>query len=341
MTDVRVGVIGAGAIGGTIAALLDRGGHDVTVVARGANLSAIRERGIRLGGAEPPAGWGEHTAMVTAVERLDSPADLLVIATKAQDAAAALAQNERAAASALVLVVQNGLGGTATVASALGRDDIVGGLALYAASHLEPGAVTITAPGVTVLGGAGAGSVTATRAVADVLGTAMPVEVVADFAGAQWSKLLVNQVNALPAITGLSVQQVVADPRLRTVLVASMQELVRVARAGGVRFAPVQGLNDPLARLFGALPRRVAAFLPRLMARRMGDVPNPGSTLQSIRRGQRTEVDFLNGPVVEHGIRLGVPTPVNATLVAMVHEVEAGGFLPVEEVVRRVIGAVD
>jgi 2-dehydropantoate 2-reductase len=309
-----------------MAALLDRAGHDVTVTARGENLAAIREHGIRLDG-----GWGAGVARVAAVETLSEPVDLLVLATKAQDAASAAAQNESAAASDLVLVLQNGLGGTDTVARTLGREDVVGGLALYAASHLTPGSVTITAPGVTVLGGPSSPALD----VSTVLAPAMPVEIADDFRGAQWSKLLVNQVNALPAITGLSVQEVVADARLRRVLVASMQELVRVAHGTGVRFAAMQGLSDPLVRVFEALPAPLAAFLPRLMAGRMGSVPNPGSTLQSIRRAQRTEVDFLNGAVVEHGERAGVPTPVNAAMVAMVHSVEDGGFLSVDEVVGR------
>ncbi|MFT4123191.1 MAG: 2-dehydropantoate 2-reductase [Microbacteriaceae bacterium] len=325
---VRVAVIGAGAIGGTTAALLDRAGHEVSVVARGANLEAIRERGISLDG-----GWGRHLAPVPAAARLERAVDLLVVATKAQDAAAAVAQNEPAARCDRVLVVQNGLGGPEAVGRALGRTDVVGGLALYAASHLEPGVVTVTAPGPTVLG---AGTPAALGAVTAALGAAMPVQVVDDFAAAQWSKLLINQVNALPAITGLSVQDVVADPALLRVQVASMRELARVARAAGIRFAPLQGLSDPLVRAFAVLPPRLGAILPRLMARRMGPVPNPGSTLQSIRRGQPTEIDHLNGPVVAHGARLGVPTPVNAALVAMVHEVEHGGFLPAAEVVARV-----
>jgi 2-dehydropantoate 2-reductase len=327
---VRIGVVGAGAIGGATAALLSRAGHDVVVTARGAGLDAIRAGGIRLEGA-----WGSFTAAVDARPALEAPVDLLVLATKAQDAAAALEQNAPALSSRLVLVVQNGLGGIDTARRVTGRSDLVGGLALYAASHLSPGLVTITAPGITVLGGPG----DVTAAVADVLRPAMPVSVSHNFDGALWSKLFINQVNALPAITGLSVQEVVADDRLRRVLVGSMRELVRVARASGIRFDEVQGLSAPLLTAFSVAPLPLAALLPKRMAKRMGSVPNPGSTLQSIRRGQATEVDYLNGPVVEHGRAVGVPTPLNAEIVTMVHEVERSGrFLSVDDVVRRTSG---
>ena len=78
---MRVGIIGAGAIGGSIAALLARAGHDVEVTARGAHLEAIRERGIVLTGA-----WGDFTAGVVANETLTRAPELAIVATKAQDA---------------------------------------------------------------------------------------------------------------------------------------------------------------------------------------------------------------------------------------------------------------
>jgi len=112
---------------------------------------------------------------------------------------------------------------------------------------------------------------------------------------------------------------------------------VRAGLASGVHFASVSGLSDARLRLFARAPFVLAQLIPRRMAERMGDVPNPGSTLQSIRRGQLSEIDYLNGAVVTAGMAVGVPTPVNAVLVKLVHEVEASGeFLSADEVVLRV-----
>jgi len=173
-------------------------------------------------------------------------------------------------------------------------------------------------------------------AVAQVIGEAMPVELVDDLEAAQWSKLLVNHVNSLPAITGLSVQETVADPRLLDVLAASLQESIRVAEAAGVRFSPMAGLSGDELHALGS-DRRLAKNFFRGLVQGMGDVPNLGSTLQSIRRGQRTEIDYLNGAVVREARLHGVPTPVNATLVALVHEVEdSGRFLDPIEVAEHV-----
>ena len=300
-------------MGGAIAARLAGSGHFVAVTARGEHLAAIRQHGIRLRG-----GWGSVDARVEASELLVVAPELAIIATKAQDAAAAMRANAPVLAGIPVLVVQNGLEGIATGRRELPDSTISGGLAMFAASYLSPGEVTITAPGPTFIGGDGVAFVAAAL-------TSIDVHIVDDFAGAQWSKLVVNQVNALPAITGLSAQETIADPELRRLVTLSIRETVRVGLASGVRFASISGLSHGLLRAVLTAPLPLAELLPRLMARRMGSVPNPGSTLQSIRRGQLSEIDYLNGAVVAAGSSVGVPTPVNARLVELVHEVERTG----------------
>ena len=158
-----------------------------------------------------------------------------------------------------------------------------------------------------------------------------------NFTGAQWTKLVVNQINALPAITGLSAQEVIANRGLRRIMTASIRENVRIGFRSKVKFGSLQSLTNGRLRLLSMLPLWIAQLLPLLMSRRIGKVPNPGSTLQSIRRGQRTEIDYLNGAVVAAATRLGKTAHVNAALVTLVHEVEKSGtFLTPAEVVGRV-----
>ncbi len=328
---MRIAVIGAGAVGGTIAALLDRAGHDVEVTARGSHAEAIERNGLRLSGA-----WGDHIAAVLVGPELIRAADLVIVATKAQDAAAAISSNQRAIGRTPILVIQNGLEGISTATRVAPRSDVIGALGLFAASLATPGHVTVTAPGLTVLGVADPENDLPARYVAGIVGAVMPVEIVGDFRGAQWTKLVINQINALPAITGLSAQEVIAMPVLRRIMTEGMREAVLVALRSGVRFASVQGLSHRRLRLFAALPVGVAGFLPRELARRMGRVPNPGSTLQSIRRGQASEVDYLNGAIVHAADAAATAAPVNAFLLELVHEVEASGsFIPVASVVDR------
>ena len=328
---MRIAVLGAGAVGGTLAALLARQGHELEVTARGEHLAAIRAGGLVLAG-----GWGSSTADVAAVEALTMRPELAILATKAQDAAAALTGSAAVLEGVPVLVVQNGLGGLRVAHETLPDSPLLGGLALFAASYLSPGHVDVTGPNPLILG-AGPGCDEATLAsIAAVLRDALPIEVTPDIDGAQWTKLLINHVNALPAMTGLSVQEVVADRRLLRVMTASMRETVRIARRLGVRFGRVQGVSGGILNLIGAAPLWLGAAFPKLLARRMGEVPNPGSTLQSIRRGRLTEIDFLNGAVVAAASAAGLDAPVNTRIVELVHQVEQSGeFLTPAEVAQQ------
>jgi 2-dehydropantoate 2-reductase len=324
-------VLGAGAVGGTLAALLARAGHELEVTARGENLDAIREHGLLLTG-----GWGEYRATVVAAPTIGTVPDLAILATKAQDAAGALRDSAAVLEGVPLLVVQNGLGGFRVAHESLPGSPVLGGLALMAASYVAPGEVTVTGPNPLILGAGPGASPADLDFVAGVMRDALPIEVTSDIEGAQWTKLLINHVNALPAITGLSVQQVIADAGLLRVMTASMRETVRVARRIGVRFGTVQGVSGAILNLIGVAPLWAGAAFPRLLGRRMGDVPNPASTLQSIRRGRLTEIDFLNGAVVAAAAEHGLTAPVNATLVELVHEVERSGkfFAPAEVVAR-------
>jgi 2-dehydropantoate 2-reductase len=331
---MRVAVVGAGAVGGLLAALLDRAGHDVEVTARGEHLAAIRANGIVLDG-----GFGAYVARVTAGETLTERPDLAILATKGQDADAALRANAGILGGVPLLVAQNGLGGIRVAGEVLPGSPVVGGLALFATSYLSPGRITVTAALPIVLGGAPGTDARVVERFAVVLRDVLPVEVVDNLEGAQWTKLLINHVNALPAITGLSVQQTVADDDLLRVLAASLRETVRIANRIGIRFTGLSGIPGWILPWLGRGPLALAARLPRLLAKRMGDVPNPGSTLQSIRRGQATEIDFLNGAVVRVAREHGLEAPINAALVELVHEVErTGAFFAPADVVTRALG---
>ncbi|SDS46013.1 ketopantoate reductase family protein [Microterricola viridarii] len=335
---MRIAVIGAGALGGTFAALLSRAGHEVEVTARGAQLAAIREHGIRLSG-----GFGESTALVAAAEVLTARPELLLLCTKAQDAEAALAQNMGVPGGldgVPVIVVQNGLDGVATAERLLPESDCFGLLAIIAANYTTPGEVRITTAAPSYLGRGSGPADAATKHWQAVLSGAVPVIAQDNFIGAQWTKLIVNMLNGLPAITGLTVQEVVGHRRLRLAMTRSMREAVRVAVAHDVHFGALQGLSDARLRLFVRMPLALGQILPLSMKWRMGSVPNLGSTQQSLRRGQPSEIDFLNGAVVREGAAVGIPTPTNAAITALVHEVErTGEFLSPELALARLAAA--
>jgi 2-dehydropantoate 2-reductase len=330
---MRIAVIGAGAVGGTIAALLAAAGHDVSLIARGAQLETLSDRGLSLTGA-----FGSASAPITPLPRLVETPELAFVCTKAQDARVAIEAQAEHLSGIPVVIVQNGVEGLVNASAQLPHSEVLGGLAVFAVSYLEPGSVVATAGGPTFLGsGSGPPSDTAIR-VAALINTVMPCAAVANFTGAQWTKLIVNQVNALPAITGLSAQECIRDPALGPILTAGMREAVRTGLAGGVHFGSIMGLSHWALRLFAASPLVLGRVLPLGMARQMGPVANPGSTLQSIRRGQLTEVDFLNGAVVHAAAALGRRAPINQVLTGLVHRVETEGAFLSRVAVQDAVG---
>ncbi|HLP22829.1 MAG TPA: ketopantoate reductase family protein [Microbacteriaceae bacterium] len=316
---MRIGVIGAGAMGGLLAARLSDAGHAVQVVARGTHRDAIAENGLRLRGA-----FGEVTCRPRVVDALDS-VELVLVCVKLHDSEAALRAHAAGIGTAPVVLIQNGVEGFALARSILPQAPLFGGISLIAANFTEPGLVTVTNPG-PVLVGRGYGPADAeTEAIAGVLADAVPARAIANFEGATWTKLVFNMANAIPAITGLSVQQVGAHPWLARVPAAAMREAARVGLARGVQFGKLEGISPDVITSIAEQPARETVPFVRASAGDMGDTPNLASMLQSVRRGRPTEVDFLNGAVVRFGSERGVPTPVNAVLTKMVHRVERTG----------------
>lgn len=330
---MRIGVIGAGGVGGAFAAKLHEAGHEVSVAARAWTADAITDYGMRLTGA-----FGDVTAHVPASTSLPHGCELAILATKVHDTAIAIGANREQLEGVPLIVMQNGLGGLGAAREHLERStDIYGGLTLFASTNLGEGRIRVTAAGDTYVGeGRGAPSATARR-LAEALNEGLPTRAIDNFQGATWTKLLVNHVNAIPAITGLSVQEVSADPALCRVLTRSMKETISVGRALGVKFAPLGPLRVVDIRSIEHLPLKLAASVPRKLGASFGEIPNFASTLQSIRRGQPTEIDELNGRVAELGRVHHVATPVNRMLTALVHRVErTGQFLSPGILVRLV-----
>lgn len=329
---MRVAVIGAGAVGGALALLLDRAGHEVVLASRSGAEPARGRRTLNLAGA-----FGEHRAEFAQDSRLSGTFDLALVAVKAQDTQRAVEPHLAVLAATPTIVVQNGLEGAATVerliaglADRNARGFVAGGLATFAVNRPAPDEIRATANGSLTLGTASTAHTSRLEELAVALSPALECVVADDLASALWSKLLINQVNALPAVTGLSVQEVGLDADLLSVLASSIGELLAVAAASGASLVELGPLDRALADLANATPLDTDEELARnrRLARELsaafGTTPNYASTQQSISRGEATEIDALNGAVVSHGLTRGLDAPVNELLTSLVHEREGG-----------------
>ncbi len=297
-------VVGAGAVGSFYGAMLARAGHAVTLVARAPHVQAIQARGLQL-----QMGGEVHVVPLAATTELDAvrDADLVLFCVKSTDTDAVAQQIAPGLKpDALVLSLQNGVDNAQTLARHVGPRVVP--VAVYVATAMPgPGEVQHHGRGDLVIGpidAAAAADATLAarlRAVVDLFASAaVPVRISPDVMGELWRKLMVNcAYNAVSGLTRQPYGRMAALPAIVELQQAVVREVVAVACAAG---QPMD-LNASLAAMAA-----IAGAMPGQRS----------STAQDMARGRLTEIDHLNGHVVRLGARLGVPTPVNQALYALV-----------------------
>lgn len=335
----RILVMGAGGIGGIVAATLTEIGAAVTAVSTNAQIRAAVDRsGFRVvdeGEERVVRGWVAPAP--------EGRYDLCILATQppnVEDAArAALPHLED---GAQVVVLQNGLC-EERVAAIVGEARVIGAIVAWGASMPEPGRYERTAPGgfqVGRLSGELDGDV---RRVAELLEAIGPTTPTRNLRGARWSKLALNcAVSALGTIAGERLGPLVRVRRYRRLALEIMTEVVEVARAEGIALEKVAGTldlewialsdADRAATASVSLTAKHALLLAvGLRYRRMRS-----SMLAAIERGRTPAIDFLNGEVTSRGAKHGVPAPVNRRICETVWAIAKGTERSSRETLDRI-----
>ncbi len=293
MSFQKIIILGAGAVGSSYGALLSRK-NDVTLIGNKAHVDAIESNGLLVEG--DVKGRFEIAAAVEVGEL--PPGSLILLTTKAQDMAEAINKiKPLLKKDTIIVALQNGLKIKEFVQESVGtKIDVVRGLVLLAAEFLEPGKVRLW-NGPTII----ARTKTGEKIASLFRESGIQVTVADDMEKEEWSKLIVNcVVNPLTAVLRVRNNEVGADS-LRVIRRRIVEECVRVGNAEGIRFK--SGLQADLDR-------------------RIGGYSNFSSMCQDIVKGKKTEIEFLNGRIVELGKKHGISTPVNETLVGLIRFME-------------------
>ena len=306
----RVAIVGAGAVGSFFGARLASAGHDVVLIGRAAHVEAIKCEGLRLEMAGRVEAIRAEASVELAAVR---GADLVLFCVKSTDTAAVAAEMaphlER---GALVLSLQNGVENAPTIRRHV-TQAVVPAVVYVATAMREPGFVVHHGRGDLVIGPLVAADASdgplmhRLHDLAEFFASAqVPVRVSADVMAELWSKLMVNcAYNAISGLAQATYGQLSALPAVVELQRAVVGEVVALAAAEGVALR----LDAALAAMHGIA---VAMSAQR------------SSTAQDMTRRKPSEIDHLNGFVVRRGGELGVATPVNQALHALVKLVEAG-----------------
>lgn len=294
----RVAVVGAGAVGGYFGGLLARAGAPVIMIGRPAFVETVRKDGLVLDTLE----FQEKVRVEASTEmRALDGAEVVLFCVKTTDnAATASAIAPLVSRDALVLSMQNGVDNVEQIRAAAPIEALPS-VVYVAASAPKPGLVRHVGRGDLVVGPRNA----KTERVAALFSRAkIPCRIAENIEGELWTKLVWNcALNAVSALGRAKYGQIAGSADAWKVVETAVYEVLAVARAAGV---DPPGLEDPKAALAGAL--KIATQMAEALS----------STAQDLNRGKLTEIDSLNGYVSRRGAELGVPTPVNQALYALV-----------------------
>ncbi|HEX9746871.1 MAG TPA: 2-dehydropantoate 2-reductase [Methylomirabilota bacterium] len=299
MASMRIVVMGSGGTGGYFGAKLARAGEDVTFVARGAHLAALRAEGLRIRSAVE----GEWSVRAPAVERLDGlpPADLVLFCVKSFDTeeAAALIRPVVGPDTG-VLSIQNGVDNEEKLARVLGAGHVLGGAVRVFATIEAPGVVAHTFGGHLTFGEMDGRETARARALlAACQRASIPAELVGDVARALWEKYVFLATHAgMTALTRCPAGVLRAVPEVREVYRRTVTEILAIGRAAGVK------LDD-------AMLEQGFKFLDTV-------APNAFSSLHhDLTHGKRLELEALHGHAVRLAERHHVPAPTVFAIYAM------------------------
>lgn len=306
LTESKIAVVGAGALGSYFGGVFARAGHQVTLIGRAGHVDAINRNGLRL-----LANGGEQRISISATIDVSavSGASLILFCVKSFDTeAAAAAMAPHLSTSAVVLSLQNGVDNPERIGRHV-RNQVIPVLIYVGANIPEPGAVQHTGGSNVVIGQLKAFRESAPDGVslADIAaafsGAGLTVKTSDDVEADLWIKLLMNATyNAVSALGRSAYARMVAMPEVNAVMRDAAAEVVAVAKAKGIVLP--DDIVETAMRLADALPQ------------------TRSSTAQDIAKGRLTEIAYLNGAIAEQGRALGVPTPVNGTLNALIKLLE-------------------
>ncbi|HEX4338476.1 MAG TPA: 2-dehydropantoate 2-reductase [Polyangiaceae bacterium] len=324
----RLLVVGAGAIGGVLAASLLAAGHRADVLTTNADIAdALRREGFRVAGKSrvrhaAPAGVYATTAGI------EARYDYVLLATQppqvedaAREAAPLLKSDGR------LVCFQNGLC-ELRVAKTVGRERVIGAVVAWGASMPAPGVYDRTSSGGLTLGRLDGAPDDRVNELAALLGDAFAVRVTENLLGARWSKLAINcAISTLGTIGGDRVGALIRHRFVRRLALELMSESVAVSRCEGVRLEKVAGTVDldwlalTDADRTAAGSAHLAAKHAVLLAAGLRYRRLRSSMLAAIERGRPPAVDFLNGEVVDRAESHGVATPISRAARAVVWQI--------------------
>ena len=315
---MKYAVIGLGAIGSIIGGLLTKSGEDVVLIGKKNQVETIGQKGFRIDGFNGSI-IVENVHASTDLSLL-SDVDAVIICVKSQDTQnLANDLKKYVNKSALLISLQNGIRNLKILRDTTGNKAVSGAI-LFNAFYTRPGEAEITIKGGLLLEADDSSYDKVNRLVNSLKKEGLKSKIVDDIEGYAWNKLIVNLQNALTALTGQTIRGSIVDKDSRAILIATMKEGLNVVEKSGIPLKTLPDI-DPRKTI-----RRLSLFNSTILnigSRLMKIKGNARTSMwQSLSRGRPTEIDFINGEIVNLAMMNNLKAPINTKLLELVKKAE-------------------
>ena len=325
---MRIAIYGAGSLGTILGAFISRAGEKIELINRNkAHVAALQSKGAKV------VGTMQFVQPVVAYtpDEMNGQYDIVFLMTKQQHNAEVVRMlKDYLSPEGILVTFQNGLP-ELQIAEILGEERVLGCTVAWGATLQEPGVCELTSSPDALSFSLGALSLHRNKnfdKVKDLLSLMGKVDVEENFIGTRWSKLLINaSFSGMSAVLGCTFGEAAGPHASRSVVQMLIKECIDVCEAGGIRIEPVQGKDIvKLLDYTNPLKKAFSFFIIPIAIRKHAKLK--ASMLQDLEKGKLTEVDAINGAVVDFGRKVGCPTPMNEKVVEIIHQIERGELQP-------------
>ncbi len=325
---MRAAIYGAGSLGTILGAYISKNGGKIELINRNkAHVEALRKNGAKVTGTVNFS----HPVTAYTPDEMSGKYDILFLMTKQQQNTEVVSYIKKFLADdGVIVTLQNGIP-ELQIGDIVGEERVLGCTVAWGATMKEPGVCELTSAPDSLTFSLGSllpqhnAHINEVKSLLELMG---PVEIDKNFIGSRWSKLLINSAfSGMSAVLGCTFGEAAGDKASRRIVQALIKECIDVCAAGNIRIEPVQGKDIvKLLDYKGRIKKAFSFFIIPIAIRKHAKLK--ASMLQDLEKGKLTEVDAINGVVSAFGRKVGVATPMNDTVVEVIHRIEKGELKP-------------
>lgn len=319
---MRAAIYGAGSLGTILGAYITKNGGKIELINRNkAHVEALQKSGAKVTGT---VNFSQPVKAYTPAE-MSGTYDIIFLMTKQQQNSEVVNYiKDFLAPDGVVVTLQNGIP-EIEIGEIVGEERVLGCTVAWGATMKGPGVCELTSAPDSLTFSLGSLQPTphphlnTVKALLELMG---PTEIDKNFIGSRWSKLLINSAfSGMSAVLGCTFGEAAGNKASRRIVQALIKECIDVCAAGNIKIEPVQGKDIvKLLDYKNCIKKAFSFFIIPIAIRKHAKLK--ASMLQDIEIGKKTEVDAINGVVGIYGRKVGVPTPMNDTVVDIIHRIE-------------------